>query len=65
MQIDIEKYKSILKEEGYKFTDQRKSILNTIIDHSHEHLSSEEVFNLVSLDYPEIGIATVYRTLQL
>lgn len=65
MQLDVEKYKKILKKKGYKLTDQRKAVLNTIIEHSNEHLSSEEVFNLVSLDYPEIGIATIYRTLQL
>lgn len=65
MQLDVEKYKAILKKNGYKLTDQRKRILNTILEHSHEHLSSEEVFNFVSVDYPEIGIATVYRSLQL
>ena len=27
--------------------------------------SCEEIFNLVSVDYPEIGIATIYRSLQL
>lgn len=65
MQIDVNKYKAILKKQGYKLTDQRKAILNTIIEHVHEHLSCEEIFNLVSVDYPEIGIATIYRTIQL
>ncbi len=65
MHLDIEKYKSILRQKGYKLTEQRKAILNTIIEHFDEHLSCDEIFNLVSIDYPEIGIATVYRTLQL
>lgn len=65
MQINIDEYKEILKTKGYKLTNQRKAILNTIIENVHEHLSCEEIFNLVSVDYPEIGIATIYRTLQL
>lgn len=65
MQIDVDKYKAILRKEGYKLTNQRKAILNTIIENIHEHLSCEEIFNLVSVDYPEIGIATIYRSLQL
>lgn len=65
MQDDINKYKSLLRKNGYKLTYQRKAILNTIIENSHEHLSCEEIFNLASIDNPEIGIATVYRTLQL
>ena len=65
MEIDEDKYKSILRKEGYKLTSLRKAILNTIIENIREHLSCEEIFNLVSVDYPEIGIATIYRTLQL
>ncbi|OLS03908.1 Fur family transcriptional regulator [Tissierella creatinophila] len=65
MQINIDEYKEILKTKGYKLTNQRKAILNTIIENVHEHLSCEEIFNLVSVDYPEIGIATIYRTIQL
>ena len=30
-----------------------------------KHLSAEDVFNIVSQDHPEIGLATVYRTLDL
>lgn len=65
MQINIDEYKEILKIKGYKLTNQRKAILNTIIENVHEHLSCEEIFKLVSVDYPEIGIATIYRTIQL
>lgn len=65
MQINTGKYKDLLKEKGYKLTNQRKAILNIITENVHEHLSCEEIFNLVSVDYPEIGIATIYRTIQL
>ena len=28
-------------------------------------MTAEDIYELVSVDYPEIGLATVYRTLQL
>lgn len=65
MDIDLNSYKGILQEEGYKFTTQRRAILKSIVDNHKEHLSCDEVYEIVSKTYPEIGIATVYRTLQL
>lgn len=65
MEINISEYKCILQKEGYKLTNQRREILNAIVDNYHEHLSCEDVFSIVSKNYPELGIATVYRTLQL
>ena len=62
---DLDNFKNSLKKEGYKFTYQREAILDAIIKNRDEHLSSEEIYNIVSKDYPEIGIATVYRTMQL
>ncbi|MDK2918527.1 MAG: Fur family transcriptional regulator, ferric uptake regulator [Candidatus Petromonas sp.] len=61
----IENLKEILKEKGYKLTPQRRAILDTIIKNQGEHLSTEEVYDYVKKDCPEIGLATVYRTLQL
>lgn len=57
--------KEKLKRGGYKFTTQRRAILKVIVDNYDEHLSSDEVYNIVKKEYPELGIATVYRTLQL
>ncbi len=65
MEYDINEYKEILKKEGYKLTYQRKAILKVIMDFNMEHLSCDEIFSYVNKDYPEIGIATIYRTLQL
>lgn len=63
--MDINGYKNILQKEGYKLTNQRKDILRTLINNNNKHLSSEDVFNIVSKESPDLGIATVYRTLQL
>lgn len=65
MDINIEEMKEKFKEEGYKLTTQRRAILDAIVENHEKHLSSEEVYDIVKAKYPEIGIATVYRTLQL
>jgi Fur family ferric uptake transcriptional regulator len=62
---EIEKFKEKLKDKGYKLTTQRRVILDVIMENRDKHLSSEEIYDLVRLKYPEIGLATVYRTLQL
>lgn len=54
-----------LKRKGYKFTPQRRVILEIVAEHSGEHLSSEEIYDYVKIKSPEIGLATVYRTVQL
>ncbi|NBG87635.1 Fur family transcriptional regulator [Isachenkonia alkalipeptolytica] len=57
--------KGRLKEKGSKLTPQRRATLNVIIENKGEHLNTEEIYELVRKDCPEIGLATVYRTLQL
>ena len=60
----IEELKKIVKQKGLKYTEQREIVLNILL-HADEHLTAEEVYNLVKNHYPEsnIGIATVYRAL--
>ncbi|KXZ39940.1 Fur family transcriptional regulator, ferric uptake regulator [Alkalithermobacter thermoalcaliphilus JW-YL-7 = DSM 7308] len=65
MENCLETIKDKLKEEGFKLTPQRRSIVETMIDSKGKHLSSEEIYDLVKQKCPEIGLATVYRTLQL
>lgn len=54
-----------IKEHKYKFTTQRQDILRVFIDSEDKHMSAEEVYNLVKGIQPYIGLATVYRTLDL
>lgn len=54
-----------LRDHSYKLTPQRQTILKTFIEHADEHLSAEDVYMLVKNQYPDIGLATVYRTLDL
>jgi len=57
--------KELLKEYGYKFTEQRNAVLSMLFEHMDGHLSTEEIYEAVKKTYPEIGISTVYRTLLL
>jgi len=57
--------KEVLKDKGYKLTPQRRAILNSIIENNGNHLTVEELYEKVKKDCPEIGLATVYRTVQL
>ena len=54
-----------LKEKGLKVTHQRLLILSVLEQNSGRHMTAEDIYELVAEDYPEIGLATVYRTLQL
>ena len=46
-------------------TPQRRSIVDAIIKNEGEHLTAEEIYDEVKLTCPEIGLATVYRTILL
>lgn len=56
---------SLLRNRSYKLTPQRQTILQTFLEHVDRHLSAEEVYMLVKNQNPEIGLATVYRTLDI
>src|SRR5699024_9767119 len=65
MKQRIEQIKKELQAKGYKLTPQREATLKVLIEREEDHLSAEEVFFLVKEKAPEIGLATVYRTLEL
>ncbi len=48
-----------------KVTNQRILVLEVLADHRDKHLTAEDIYELVKEDYPEIGLATIYRTVQL
>jgi len=57
--------KKQLKNCGCRFTGQRSAILDVLVEHKGEHLSTEEIYTYVKENNAHIGIATVYRTLML
>ena len=55
-----------LSERGYKITPQRKEILQIFVDHSdYHHMSAEDVYRILRENKSDIGLATVYRSLDL
>lgn len=65
MKDKMENIKEELKKSGYKLTVQRKAIIEVFAEKKAVHLSPEEIYDCVRDKYPNIGLATVYRTLQL
>lgn len=65
MAVDREKFKQLLKDNGLKVTNQRLLVLEALASCPDRHLTAEEIYEMVKADYPEIGLATVYRTIQL
>ncbi len=60
-----EDFKELLKKNGLKVTTQRIAILEALQNRPDRHLTAEEIYDCVKERYPEIGLATVYRTIQM
>ena len=65
MQDRIEKIKEQLHNASYKLTPQREATVTVLLENEADHLSAEDIFLKVKERAPEIGLATVYRTLEL
>ncbi len=63
--MDLDKFKTILQNHGYKITKQRELIYTALLENDKDHLSPEELHLIVNKKDKDIGIATVYRTLLL
>jgi len=64
----VEKEKELedlLRKKDRKITTQRIAILGVLKSCPGKHLTSEEIYDLVKLRIPKIGLATVYRNVQL
>ena len=64
-EFDRAYYGQILREKGMKVTRQRLLVLEAVASRPEEHLTAEDIYELVKAGYPEIGLATVYRTIQM
>ena len=62
---ELEKYEAIIIDSGSKLTKQRKQILNIIMEHSTSHFSADALYDVAKRIDDSIGIATIYRTLEL
>lgn len=65
MSVSQEEFKEMLKKKGLKVTNQRLLVLEVLAENRDKHMTAEDIYELVKEDYPEIGLATIYRTVQL
>ncbi len=56
---------STLKENDYKITKPRKIVIETMLDLTGTHCTIEELYDIVHKKDPSIGLATVYRTVNM
>lgn len=64
MRLTANKIAGILREHGYKLTPQRHAVLK-VIAASNDHLTPEAIYERACLKNHDIGLVTVYRTLNL
>ncbi len=58
-------FKNMLREKGLKVTNQRMLVLELMAERPGQHLTAEEIYDLARQKCPEIGLATIYRTVQV
>ena len=61
---EIDVLEDYISENNLKITKQRRIVLKSFLE-CKNHISVEELYNLVLKTEPKIGLATVYRTLAL
>jgi Fur family ferric uptake transcriptional regulator len=55
---------SAIRDSGSRVTVDRRAVIEAL-DRSGDHLTAEELAEAVSDQYPDINLATIYRTLEL
>lgn len=65
MAFDRESFTALLKSKGLKITKQRLQVLEVLAFCPGRYLTAEEIYEKIRTDSPGIGLATVYRTIQL
>lgn len=63
--MNQDQFTAMLRDKGLKVTKQRTLVLGTMATRPEEHLTAEEIYNLTKENCPEIGLATIYRTIQV
>ena len=61
----LEKFKNSLNSNNYKLTKQREDILKVFLKNRNKHFNAEELFEEVKKINSDVGLATIYRSLEL
>ncbi len=57
--------REILKERDLRLTPQREAILRILLRGQDDHMTAEDIYDRTRDEAPDIGLATIYRTLDL
>lgn len=64
MQLDRDSLQTQLSQQGYKLTRQRKAVVE-VMTLANARLTAAEVFAKAQRNCPDLGLTTVYRTLEI
>ncbi len=64
MKRELKKFLNEIKNKGFKITKQREEILEIFMKHGG-HPSAEEIYDTLKKRKSKMGLATVYRTLNM
>ncbi|MDI3537254.1 MAG: Fur family transcriptional regulator [Eubacteriaceae bacterium] len=63
--MDQQQIVEILRKSGYKLTPQRRMTIDALLAKGNEHFSVDELYRQVKEESPEVGMSTIYRTVQI
>jgi Fe2+ or Zn2+ uptake regulation protein len=64
MHLTLDTLNTQLSQQGYKLTRQRKAVVE-VVTQAHTRLSAADVFTQAQRACPDLGLTTVYRTLEI
>ncbi|NLM69169.1 MAG: transcriptional repressor [Firmicutes bacterium] len=63
--LSLSEIQEQLEANDLRLTPQREAVVQVLLDNTDAHLRAEDIFLMTKKLAPEIGLATVYRTLEL
>lgn len=63
--IDVLKIEDLFKEKGFKLTNQRKAIIEVLLENPHRFLTVDEIYQKSKEKYPQTNLSTIYRNLEM
>ncbi len=65
MNLDLDTLNSELSRQGYKLTRQRRAVVEVVTQEANTRLSAADVYAEAQRACPDLGLTTVYRTLEI
>jgi Fe2+ or Zn2+ uptake regulation protein len=63
--FDVKLIEEKLKACGYKLTNQRKAIIEVLVEHKGQFISAEEIYIKSREKHPDTNFSTIYRNLSI